>query len=117
MGPSRIMVSRKQHAPLAAKTPTTTPQPAVKKEESYAEYNLSYNNYKGTGKAWIQRIEDGKRTTFVDAHRSDRDGYKGSKVYRLKPGRYLVNDEGTKSYDDRREIVVHDDGKIEIVKK
>jgi hypothetical protein len=77
-----------------------------------AEVDLHYNPYKGTGKAWIQRIEDGKRTSFVDPYNVMKDGYKGTKTYRLKTGTYLFNESGSKSRDSRSVFAVSQSGKI-----
>jgi len=74
--------------------------------KTYYEIRISSNPYKGSGKCWIQRIVDGVRADFVDPVSTEMDRYCKTRIYRLSPGIYLVNEEGTKSYDRRYKIEV-----------
>lgn len=82
-------------------------------KKKYHELKIDANPYKGTGKCWIQRIEDGKRTSFVDPYDVEKDRYKLEKTFRLQPGMYLVNTSGSKSYDKRYKIKINPDYTIE----
>lgn len=77
---------------------------------------LSYNAYKGTGKAWIAEIDPGTRKIlgFLDAESSEKSGYKGTKRFLvpLIEGKcYKTREEGTKSCDTDR-IYLVEDGKL-----
>lgn len=85
-----------------------------KKRPKYYEFKTEANSYKGTGKTWIQKIEDGKRTDFVDPHNVDKPmRHYTEKTWRLKPGEYLVNETGTKSQDSRYKLRINKDGTTE----
>ena len=69
---------------------------------------LSYNQYKGSGKCWIARIDSAtkKILSFLDADsKQPRDNYSGTKTFSvpLVEGQcYLLCDSGSKRSDDRR---------------
>ena len=86
----------------------------IEKKAGKLIIQLEYNQYKGTGKAWAAEIdENGKIIKFLDAIASERNRYKGWKKYELREGKkYRLNDEGSKSHDYRRDVIVIN-GKLE----
>lgn len=83
---------------------------ASRVENTYYEITLESNQYKGSGKCWVQAVEDGKRGGFVDPYNVVKtDKYRTEKTYRLSPGKYLVNTVGSKSQDKRYYLVVAPD--------
>ena len=65
---------------------------------------LRYNQYYGSGKCWVAEVD--KKTkkilNFIDAESVEkRDWYSGKKIFKLKDGYYLFNQEGSKSNDNR----------------
>ena len=73
--------------------------------------HLSYNQYKGSGKCWVARInpETKKILGFVDAESVQKDGnYKGEKTYELIDGNYLSCESGSKSTDNRTYFQIKD---------
>ena len=83
-------------------------------KKTYHEITIDSNIYKGTGKCWIQEIVDGKREGFVEAYNVIKtDKYRMEKTFRLVPGKYLVNECGSKSQDHRYYLIVKQDFIIE----
>ena len=78
-------------------------------KKEFFEITLTANPYKGSGKCWIQQLVDGARKEFVAPYSINKNGYKISKTFRLPTGTYLVNDEGSKSRDNRYTLTVHED--------
>ena len=78
---------------------------------------LDYNSYKGSGKAWVAKVDaqTKKVLTFVDAETNITDGtYKGTKVFKLQEGEhYLLNSVGSKSSDTKDYVVIQDGEQIE----
>ena len=67
---------------------------------------LSYNSFKGTGKAWIAAVDERTKKVehFLDCDNNEKSGYKGVKHFYvpLKEGAvYCFNSEGSKSYDSK----------------
>lgn len=68
---------------------------------------LSYNQYKGSGKCWIARVdsETKKIIKFLDAEsKQPRDNYSGIKTFSvplIEGVVYLFNESGSKSSDSR----------------
>lgn len=78
---------------------------------------LTYNQYKGSGKAWIAEVDPQtkKLDHFLDAESNIKDGYKGTKTFKvpmIEGKMYWICEEGTKSYDSKYFRVVRD-GKLE----
>ena len=72
---------------------------------------LSYHQYKGTGKCWAAQVapDTKKILGFVDAESNIRDGkYEGKKTFYLVDGYYLLCETGSKSQDKRRYVQVVD---------
>lgn len=69
---------------------------------------LEYNRYKGSGKCWIAIVDETtkKILNFLKPESVQRDGYKGTKVFEVEDGYYLVCQAGSKSYDDKKYIRV-----------
>jgi len=73
------------------------------------EVSLFYNQYKGTGKAWIANTDNTRKIlSFVDCFNHIKDGYKGERVFKLTDGLYIFNEEGSKSKDNRSFVEVKD---------
>ena len=76
-------------------------------ETKYVVRELRYNRYKGSGKAWIAKVdpETKKILEFLGTEaRVPRDGYSGYKVFKvpLTEGmKYLFCESGTKTSDNR----------------
>ena len=78
------------------------------------EVHLHSNVFKGSGKCWVAQIDEYKKILgFVEEHTTIRDGYKKEKIFFLPDGRYLLCEEGTKSYDDKKYITVKDGEEVE----
>jgi len=72
---------------------------------------ITSNSYKGSGRCWIANIDDNKKIqSFVKEDSNIKDGYRNEKSYDLPSGKYLINQEGSKSHDDREYIVINDNG-------
>lgn len=69
---------------------------------------LEYNRYKGTGKCWVAIVDETtkKIVDFLKPASHNKDGYKGTKVFEVEDGYYLVCQAGSKSYDDKKYIRV-----------
>jgi len=79
-------------------------------EKEYHELALSSSQWKGTGKCWVQEINDGKRGEFVEPYNVDKpDRSTMEKIYRLSVGEYLINTKGSKSQDHRYKLKVLED--------
>lgn len=81
------------------------------KEQKQIVIELEYNQFKGSGKCWIARVDSKTKRTlsFVDVESNQRDGNtKGFKTFILKDGYYLSCETGTKSYDNREYFKVKD---------
>jgi len=88
-------------------------QKISEKKGVYHELTIYSNAYKGTGKAWVQAYSDGKRADFVKPYNVEKiDKYQTEKTYRLTPGTYLVNNEGSKSADNRYKVIIDDNGNL-----
>jgi len=95
---------------LAAQKQMSVEQSAKKEAaKPTTDLDLSYNQYKGTGKCWVQCMVNGAPTTFVNAiMKTPRDGYSGTKTFRLGDGEYRTCESGSKSSDKRVFITVKD---------
>jgi len=79
----------------------------ARRQSNKVRIELYYNRYKGSGKCWVARVNDNKKIIgFVEPETVERDGYKGSKLFLLGDGKYLICQEGSKSRDYRKYIVV-----------
>lgn len=80
-------------------------------EQKEIVVELEYNQFKGSGKCWIARVDSKtkKILSFVDVESNQKDGNtKGFKTFILKDGHYLSCETGTKSYDNREYFRVKD---------
>lgn len=80
-------------------------------EQKEIVIELEYNQFKGSGKCWIARVDSKtkKILSFVDVESNQKDGNtKGFKTFILKDGHYLSCETGTKSYDNREYFIVKD---------
>ncbi|HBK69850.1 MAG TPA: hypothetical protein DDZ91_14505 [Firmicutes bacterium] len=78
-------------------------------QENKLKAELSYHRYKGSGKAWVSKVDsDTKKILgFVDAESNVKtDTYRGYKVFLLPDEFYLFCSEGTKSRDSRRYVEI-----------
>ena len=77
---------------------------------------LEYNQYKGSGKCWVARIDENEKVTeFLKVESVAKDGYKGKKLFLVplvEGNTYLYTSEGTKSYDSKSKFIVKN-GKLE----
>jgi hypothetical protein len=57
----------------------------AKQEKKTQYWTLDYNQYKGTGKAWIAEVDEQtkKIIAFLDPENNEKDGYKGTKHYNI----------------------------------
>jgi len=81
------------------------------KEQEEIVVKLEYNQYKGSGKCWVARVDSTtkKILSFVDVESNERNGNtKGFKTFILKDGYYLSSETGTKSTDFREYFRVKD---------
>ena len=77
----------------------------IREKSAYVIVKLRYNRYYGSGKCWVAEVdkETKKILNFVNAESVEkRDWYSGKKIFKLKDGFYLFNQEGSKSNDDRK---------------
>lgn len=80
-----------------------------------ANYTLYYNQYKGSGKCWIAVVDKNSKKvlSFAEPENTIKDGYKGTKEFKLKSGYYLICQEGSKSYDKKEYVFIDEVGNEE----
>lgn len=82
----------------------------------YRKIEIQCNKYKGSGKAWVARVnQHGKILEFLKPYCVERKEYKSRKVYFLLPGTYEICEEGTQKYDERYKLEVKEEDCTETI--
>lgn len=77
------------------------------KEKEYTIWEMAYNQYKGSGKCWVARVdpETKKVIEFLESEsKQPRDNYSGKKLFKIplvEGYMYLGCESGSKSTDSR----------------